>query len=77
MRKYYDVFPKWMSFAIVMIGIIMVMVVGWFWHHTQEATSNPIGQYNDRKMTEKIDQDTDKGTLPMTFSDSFQSFSRS
>jgi hypothetical protein len=51
-----------MEFVIVMAAIAMVMVVGYYWHHTQEAIeSHPTGKFNDVKMDEKIDNDADRG----------------
>ena len=58
--------PKWMEFGLVMAAIVTVMVVGYAWHHSTElAKPNPIGQYNNRPMSEKIDQDASVGILPM------------
>jgi hypothetical protein len=68
MRKYYDmIFPKWMEFAIVLLGIGAVMVVGYYWKHSEkpDVPVQPIGQYYGREMTEKIDQDNNQGLIPM------------
>jgi hypothetical protein len=66
MKNYYGmIFPKWMEFAIVLLGIGAVMVVGYYWKHSQEPTVQPIGQYNGREMTEKVDQENNQGLLPM------------
>jgi hypothetical protein len=68
MRNYYGmIFPKWMEFVIVISGIVMVMVVGYYWNHVLETpATQQIGQYNGREMTEKIDQQNNNGILPLS-----------
>ena len=67
MKTKEDRLPRWVSIGLVLAGIIAVMAVGYYFRHSETPAVQPIGQYNGREMSEKIDQDASVGILPAGF----------
>jgi len=66
MRRYYEIFPPWMFFTLIMICLFVgSTLVVYYYKQMEVPKSTPIGKYYDREMSEKIDQDASVGILPM------------